>query len=177
MFASPQRIDGPVCMGNRYTPTGSFLYDRLMSASGTAGTTSFLVFLSDGLGYLAVIGILLAKTFAASDASNNATAAATPASGGGGGSGGAHLSDQSGIRDTATTRLFVNLTYSVAVIVFLLLLPATAWLRRKLSKGSREARLRQQHAPNVAGDNDGPGAGARDFTELDELGEREPFAE
>eukprot|EP00729_Bicosta_minor_P005436 gene5436-6447_t len=53
-----------------YTPTGSFLYDRLMAASGTPGTTSFLVFLSDGLGYIAVVAILLAKTFAASDDAN-----------------------------------------------------------------------------------------------------------
>ena len=39
-----------------YTPTGSFLYDRLIAATATEGSVSFLVFLSDGLGYIAVRG-------------------------------------------------------------------------------------------------------------------------
>eukprot|EP00041_Stephanoeca_diplocostata_P009876 m.155645 g.155645 ORF g.155645 m.155645 type:complete len:288 (-) comp17936_c1_seq26:828-1691(-) len=44
-----------------YIPTGSFLYDRLLAATKTEGTSTFLVFMSDGLAYLVVVGTLFAK--------------------------------------------------------------------------------------------------------------------
>lgn len=39
------------------------MYDRLLAASGTPGTTVFLIFLSDATGYLGTTALLLLKNF------------------------------------------------------------------------------------------------------------------
>lgn len=46
-----------------YAPLGSLMYDRLLAASGTPGTTVFLIFLSDATGYLGTTALLLLKNF------------------------------------------------------------------------------------------------------------------
>lgn len=43
------------------------MYDRLLSATKTAGTSTFLVFISDGLAYLCVGAVLVIKSVAAHD--------------------------------------------------------------------------------------------------------------
>lgn len=50
-----------------YTPTGSLFFERLLGATKTPGTSSFLVFLFDGFAYFGVIGILLVKNFSELD--------------------------------------------------------------------------------------------------------------
>ena len=46
-----------------YSVMGIGIYDRLIAASGTCGTCVGLTFVSDGLGYVATISILLFKSF------------------------------------------------------------------------------------------------------------------
>ena len=54
-----------VCTGLylAYAPLGSLMYDRLLAASGTPGTTVFLIFLSDATGYVGTTILLLFKNF------------------------------------------------------------------------------------------------------------------
>ena len=133
-----------------YTPTGSFLYDRLMAASGTPGTTSFLVFLSDGLGYIAVVAILLAKTFAASDDANGGNVesvgldwndSSSSSSSSSSSAAADEASDDVGGHKSIAA-LFVKLTYGLSIFVFLLILPTTAWLQRNIPS----SRLRRDNA-------------------------------
>ena len=44
-----------------YSCMGAALYDRIVSALDRGGTCVFLVFISDGLSYVAIIGLLLLK--------------------------------------------------------------------------------------------------------------------
>ena len=46
-----------------YSVMGIGIYDRLIAASNTTGTCVGLTFVSDGLGYVATISILLYKSF------------------------------------------------------------------------------------------------------------------
>ena len=116
---------GPTCTCNapptrgRYTPTGSFLYDRLIAATGTEGSVSFLVFLSDGLGYIAVAGVLLAKTFLLDgDGGDGGDSGQDSADGDGSGAGlgnGTLQEGEGGAGDQAFLDAFVMFTYVLVV--------------------------------------------------------------
>ena len=48
-----------------YLPTGSFLYERLIAATETPGTATFIILVSDGAGYIGTIAVLAASTLLA----------------------------------------------------------------------------------------------------------------
>jgi hypothetical protein len=85
------------------------------------------MFLSDGLGYLAVMGVLLGKTFGASDEPVTSSAMdddlIVPAD------------TKDGLMESSNNGidvLFVKLTYGVALISIGLLVPTAGWLARRL---------------------------------------------
>ncbi len=51
-----------------YVPFGSILFDRLVAATGVAGTAVFGIYLADALGYTGSVGVQLYKDLWASDA-------------------------------------------------------------------------------------------------------------
>jgi hypothetical protein len=46
-----------------YTPYNGALFDRLMAATGSAGTAGFFIYIADSCGYLGTVGLLLIKNF------------------------------------------------------------------------------------------------------------------
>eukprot|EP00039_Didymoeca_costata_P004113 m.71408 g.71408 ORF g.71408 m.71408 type:complete len:494 (-) comp12242_c0_seq1:101-1582(-) len=87
-----------------YTPTGSFLFDRLLGATRTPGTSVFLVYIADGLGYFSVVSLLLIKNFGTW----------------------LQADDYGGS--------FVRMTYGLAVAIVVLVLPGVIWLSAVLPK-------------------------------------------
>eukprot|EP00730_Choanoeca_flexa_P014428 TRINITY_DN6308_c0_g1_i1.p1 TRINITY_DN6308_c0_g1~~TRINITY_DN6308_c0_g1_i1.p1 ORF type:complete len:440 (+),score=62.09 TRINITY_DN6308_c0_g1_i1:138-1457(+) len=47
-----------------WLPSQAILFDRILSASDTSGTSVFLIFATDGLGYVGTLGLLFYKSFA-----------------------------------------------------------------------------------------------------------------
>jgi hypothetical protein len=46
-----------------YTPYNGALFDRLVAATGSAGTAGFFIYIADSCGYLGTVGLLLIKSF------------------------------------------------------------------------------------------------------------------
>lgn len=46
-----------------YTPYNGALFDRLVAATGTAGTAGFFIYIADSWGYMGTVALLLAKNF------------------------------------------------------------------------------------------------------------------
>ena len=46
-----------------YVPYGCVLFDRLIAATGAAGTAVFMIYVTDAFGYAGVVGVLLYKNF------------------------------------------------------------------------------------------------------------------
>ena len=144
-----------------YTPTGSFLFDRLMAATCTEGTTSFLIFLSDGLGYFAVMGVLFAKTFGASDsvdvqaipdASNELDGDVYSPDDGMGGS-------EESSTGTRIDSMFIKMTYGLTMATIVLLVPTAVWLAGRLPKVQQN-----RGSSGVRDTSNGAGAGRADVS-------------
>ena len=52
-----------------YVPYGCVLFDRLIAATGFAGTAGFMIYVTDALGYLGSVALLLYKNFGQSELS------------------------------------------------------------------------------------------------------------
>ena len=52
-----------------YVPYGSVLFDRLIAATGAAGTAVFAIYVADAVGYTGSVGVLLYKDLAQSELS------------------------------------------------------------------------------------------------------------
>lgn len=52
-----------------YVPYGCMLFDRLIAATGVAGTAVFMIYVTDAFGYAGSVGVLLYKNFGQADLS------------------------------------------------------------------------------------------------------------
>ena len=111
-----------------YTPTGSYLYDRLIAVTETQGTATFLIYIADLMGNATTVIFLLARpSSSGDDAPGNATA----------------TDDDDGDGAQSYAGSFQTLSYTVSTILVTVISITILYLRFRLPWWNQTSRLKQ----------------------------------